>query len=291
MLSGFINLNKPSGISSNKALGILKHAFRQIGIKEKIGHFGTLDPLATGVLPVALGRATRLFEYSLDKIKVYEADFILGANSPSLDTDTEVSYGDFVMPTEDEIIAALKTQEGEILQKPPVFSAKSVGGVRAYKLARQGEDVNLPPKKIVIYEIRLVGVENNLVTAEIKCGGGTYIRAIGRDFSVKLGTTAVMSRLVRKKSGMFGIENALTLAEAENNPEILLKSIIPLEKYLSVYSEYHITEEGKKKLLNGVHIKAEQPFDGIRALYCGNELLGLSEINENGGLVVRTWLL
>ena len=291
MLNGFINLNKPSGISSNKALGILKHALREAGIKEKIGHLGTLDPLATGVLPVAIGRATRLFDYSLDKVKVYEADFILGAESVSLDTDTEVKYGDFSLPPLEAIVAALKKQEGEILQKPPVFSAKSVGGVRAYKLARLGEEVDLPPKKVSVYEVRLLKVSLNTVTVEIRCGGGTYVRAIGRDFAAELGTTAVMSRLVRKQSGMFCLENSLPLSVAENDRDALIKSIIPLAEYVSVFDKYVVSDIEKKKLLNGVSITPDRAFEGIRALYCGDELIGLAERDIDGGIFVRTWLL
>ena len=291
MINGFINLNKPNTVSSNKALGILKHALRTLGIKEKVGHFGTLDPLAEGVLPVALGRATRLFDYSLDKVKVYEAEFLLGADSPSLDKGTDIEYYPFEMPGEDIIESALNSLTGEVMQIPPAFSAKSVDGVRAYKLARSGEDVVLQPKKVTIYSIRLISSdrENKIVKVGIECGGGTYVRSIARDFGALLGTKCIMISLVRTQSGFFRIENALSLAEAEKNPESILANIVNLSDYLSSFSKTTVTEEEKRTLLNGITI--DRDLSGLTAVFCGETPIGIGENVETGKMKIKTWLL
>lgn len=291
MINGFINLNKPNTVSSNKALGILKHALRTLGIKEKVGHFGTLDPLAEGVLPVALGRATRLFDYSLDKVKVYEAEFLLGADSLSLDKGTDIEYYPFEMPGEDIIESALNSLTGEVMQIPPAFSAKSVDGVRAYKLARSGEDVVLQPKKVTIYSIRLISSdrENKIVKVGIECGGGTYVRSIARDFGALLGTKCIMISLVRTQSGFFRIENALSLAEAEKNPESILANIVNLSDYLSSFPKTTVTEEEKRTLLNGVTI--DRDLSGLTAVFCGETPIGIGENVENDKMKIKTWLL
>lgn len=293
MINGFINLNKPSGISSNKALGILKHSLRELNISEKVGHMGTLDPLASGVLPVALGRATRLFNYSLDKIKVYEAEFIFGAISASLDTDTEVTYLPFSFPETELIREMLSKLTGEILQEPPQYSAKSVGGIRAYKIARSGETVSLNPKKVIIYEIKLLNVNRNenKISLEIKCGGGTYIRALGRDLAKFLNTSAVMCKLIRKQSGIFSLNDSLSLNDIEKFPDVILKNITPIEKFVCEFQRLNISDLQKKCLLNGVKLKTDYNFNNFVSLFCEGELIGIGECDGNKFLKVKTWLI
>lgn len=291
MINGFINLNKPDTVSSNKALGILKHALRTLGIKEKMGHFGTLDPLAEGVLPVALGRATRLFDYSLDKVKSYTAEFLLGAYSPSFDRGTDITYYPYVLPDEKTIIDALCSLTGEVMQTPPSYSAKSVGGIRAYKLARSGEEVVLSPKKVNIYSIELLSTDRarNVLKVRIECGGGTYVRAIARDLGEKLGTECIMLSLVRTRSGFFKIENSVALTTIENSPDILLQSIIPLKDYLSVFPKININSDEKRTLLNGLTLRHE--LNGYTAVFCDEHPVGIGEAVNNGEMKIKTWLL
>ena len=292
MTNGFLCVNKPSSISSNKVLGILKYNLRKIGFNDKIGHMGTLDPLATGVLPVCLGRATRLFDYSLDKIKVYEATFLFGASSDTLDVDGDVILDpNFTMPSEYDIRAALNTQIGSIEQIPPMYSAKSINGVRAYTLARKGVDVELQPKRVVIHDIRLLETHDNEIRVEITCGGGTYVRSIGRDVAKHLGTTAVMTSLIRKQSGVFSLDNSITLREIEENPSVVEDRIIPISAFLSDYPAIKVTEEQKKKLLNGIRLASVCEQNVLTALYCEDELLGIATTDEEGKTFVKTWLL
>ena len=292
MISGFINLYKPSGISSNKALGIVKAVLRNYGIEEKIGHFGTLDPLASGVLPLALGRATRLFDYSLDKIKEYHATFIFGAISDSLDLGTEVKYDSAVNVNINDVKESIKDNIGEINQVPPMYSAKSVAGVRAYKIARMGGEIELKPKKIIIYDIVDVKEEGrNTFSMKIICGGGTYVRAIGRDIAKSLGTTAVMSNLIRTKSGKFDIENAITLEFIKSQNFDIKDIILPCDLVLNDFERIVISEKQKKKILNGVKISVEEANYVNCTVYDMSEnLLGIGEI-ENGAMRLKTWLI
>lgn len=289
-MNGFINLNKHKGITSNKILGILKYHLRQMGFNDKIGHMGTLDPMAEGVLPVAIGRATRLFDYSLNKIKKYKAEFVLGASSDSLDTDTAVTYDQsFTMPSEEIVQSAIRTQIGEIDQIPPIYSAKSVHGVRAYKLARAGEAVVLQPKKVRIFDIVLAEISGNTIKTEITCSGGTYVRSIGRDIAAYLNTTAVMSALIRVKSGIFDVNNSISLKEIENNPQVVLQKIIPMEAFAEDFPHVSITETEKKDLLNGKVVFPKEKSMEMTAFFCEGNLIGMGTRSDS--IHIKTWLL
>ncbi len=291
MISGFINLNKPSKITSNKALGILKAVLKSKGFTDKIGHMGTLDPLACGVLPIALGRATRLFDYTLDKVKEYEAEFIFGAQSPSLDTDTEVVYDDTIDVEEDAVVRAMSTLIGEIDQIPPIYSAKSVGGVRAYELARKGKEVELKPKRIKIFSLELIEkVKKNTYRIKIKCSGGTYVRAIGRDIASLLNTTAVMSALTRTQSGIFTLDNAITLEEVRDENFDFISKVIPCEELLIDYKKLLLNECQQRLLLNGIKIDVDNE-DGFYSVYgVDDNLLGVGQVVESK-LALKTWLI
>ena len=209
MTSGFINLNKPSGISSAAAVSKIK---RLTGLA--CGHMGTLDPLASGVLPVAFGNASRLFNYLLDKEKVYRAVFRFGTDTDTLDSTAEILRSGLLVPSESEINNVLQNFVGEIEQIPPAYSAKSIGGVRAYRLARQGKEVELAPKKVAVHSVELLARLNETdYEFRISCGGGTYIRSLARDIAAACGTCAIMTSLIREKSGAFELSASVTLEE------------------------------------------------------------------------------
>ena len=194
---GFINVYKPSLMTSNAVLAKIK---RQYGIK-KIGHMGTLDPLAEGVLPIAIGNATRMFDYFLNKQKTYIATFEFGYETDTLDSQGEKIAETNVLPTKDEVLNVLSGFMGKQLQMPPKYSAKNVNGKRAYDLARAGVDFELNPKEIEIFNINLLENNGNTFVFEITCSSGTYIRSIGRDLGYKLNSLATMTKLIRTKSG------------------------------------------------------------------------------------------
>ncbi len=206
-MNGFINVLKPVGATASDMVVCIKHILHE----KKIGHLGTLDPGASGVLPVAVGLGTKLFDFLTDKTKKYRAFFTFGKTTDTLD-----SYGNIVLdncriPSANQLQAVLNGFKGEFEQIPPMYSAKSVGGVRAYKLARDGIQVELKPRKIKIYDINLVAQKtDDTFILDITCGGGTYIRSIVRDIADKLNTVGYMSGLIRLQSGCFDIEQAYT---------------------------------------------------------------------------------
>lgn len=271
---GFFNVDKPSGIVSSTVVNKLKWLS---GMPS--GHMGTLDPLASGVLPVGVGNATRLFDYFLEKKKEYIAEFTFGVSSDTLDSTGELIYGGHV-PDEEDILSVLPTMIGEIEQMPPKYSAKNVNGKRGYELARAGIEFELQPKKIVIHDLQLLGRGGqDVYRVKIACGGGTYIRSIGRDLAAALGTNAVMSSLRRTQSGAFTLENAVPFSvfESDPTPEELEKYLIPTDSVLP-YETLTLSKKGWQKIFNGVSVPAESG-NGLYKFY--NEdgsFYGLAEV-------------
>jgi len=204
-LFGLLNVDKPAGVSSRKIVNDVQRLIRPV----KIGHAGTLDPLATGVLILCLGRATRLVPYLQQQTKEYVATFLLGRRSETDDVEHEViELPDPPVPTLQEIEAALPQFIGEIQQRPPAFSAVKVSGRRAYKMARRGKQVELAARQVTIYEIVLIEYDYPRLVLSMRCGSGTYVRSVGRDLAAALGTATVMSALRRTAIGDFRVEEA-----------------------------------------------------------------------------------
>jgi tRNA pseudouridine55 synthase len=203
---GFLNLHKPAGCTSRDVVNQIQKLVRP----EKVGHAGTLDPLATGVLVVALGGATRLVEYVQQQPKSYFATFLLGRHSDTEDIEGKVvELVNPPLPTRDQIVAVLPKFLGEIDQIPPAFSALKVGGQRAYALARRGDEVKLEPRQVTIHTLRVLDYTYPELQLEIACSSGTYVRSLGRDIARALGTEAVMSALERTSVGPFEIDEAV----------------------------------------------------------------------------------
>ncbi|MCA9033991.1 MAG: tRNA pseudouridine(55) synthase TruB, partial [Planctomycetaceae bacterium] len=202
-LFGVININKPEGITSRDVVNRVQKLVRP----EKCGHAGTLDPMATGVLLVCVGPATRLISYLQDTTKVYEADFLLGQTSNTDDITGEVASVQLKAspPARKSVQAALDQMTGSIAQVPPSFSAVHVNGRRAYDLARRGEAVELVAREVQIDSIEIIRYEWPQLTVKVSCGSGTYIRSIARDLGEALGCGGLMSRLVRTRVGRFSI--------------------------------------------------------------------------------------
>jgi tRNA pseudouridine55 synthase len=205
-LSGILNIHKPAGMTSRRAVDVVKRLVRPA----KVGHAGTLDPLATGVLVVCVGMATRLIEYVQRMPKSYVGTFIFGRQSNTEDIEGEVvELANPPVPALDQIQAAAKQFEGEILQRPPAFSALKINGRPAYKMARKGEAVELQARPVNIHRIAVRAYEYPQLVLEVDCGSGTYIRSLGRDLAESLETAAVMSALVRTAIGKFDLHSAL----------------------------------------------------------------------------------
>ena len=270
---GFINVYKPSLMTSNAVLAKIK---RQHGIK-KIGHMGTLDPLAEGVLPIAIGNATRMFDYFLNKQKTYIATFEFGYETDTLDGQGEKIAETNVLPTKDEVLNVLSGFMGKQLQMPPKYSAKNVNGKRAYDLARAGVDFELNPKEIEIFNINLLENNGNTFVFEITCSSGTYIRSIGRDLGYKLNSLATMTKLIRTKSGKFELENTLSLDDVlSGNVEEKLVSI----SQVFDYDEVNLDDVNVTKLKNGMTINYFAN-DGFVFVVNNQHLIGVGEIKNN----------
>jgi tRNA pseudouridine55 synthase len=204
---GILNINKPAGWTSRDAV----NRVQKLVCPAKVGHAGTLDPLATGVLVVCIGKATRLIEYIQQQPKEYQARFLLGQTSPSDDTESEITeIADCHIPTLSEIQAALPQFVGRIEQVPPAYSAVKIQGQRAYALARKGLEVEIKPRHVKIYELTILSFEYPQLELLIRCGSGTYVRSLGRDLAISLGTGAVMSALKRTRIGQFTVADGIS---------------------------------------------------------------------------------
>lgn len=280
-MNGLINVNKAKGVSSAREVAIIK---RITG--SSCGHMGTLDPMASGVLPIAVGNATRLFDYLLTKKKTYVATFRFGEDYDTLDITGNLLKSGERVPSSNEILSVIPTLTGEIMQIPPKYSAKNVNGKRGYQLAREGMDFELPPKKVTIESIKLLNGCDNEYSFEITCGGGTYVRSIGRDMAAALGTCAAMSSLVRTASGPFDINSSIKTEEL--NGDNVENYLIPCDAVID-YPVVNLSESEGKKLFNGVSVKCGLP-DGIYKIYAPDgSFYGLSEVVV-GVMKVRTKL-
>ena len=280
---GFLNINKPVGMTSAQVVAKVKKIL-SLPKSVKIGHMGTLDMLASGVLPIAIGRATRLFDFFLSKKKYYRATFTFGYMTDSLDSDGNIIKTSEIIPNKEEIESALGNFLGEIMQVPPMFSAKNINGRRASDIARSGEIVELKPSKITIYEFKLVENKGNSFVFDIECSAGTYIRSLCRDLADSLGSCATMTALCRTRAGVFLYPNAILLDDVNKDailpPDVVLESLEKLE--FDTDFERDTLLNGKKLLIN-----REQ---GLYAFYSSGVLRGLCEIDEQHNARMKTWL-
>jgi tRNA pseudouridine55 synthase len=229
---GLLNLNKPAGVTSrdvvNRVARLVKPA--------KVGHAGTLDPLASGVLVIGIGQATRLVEYVQRMPKRYRATFLLGRTSTTEDVEGQVTMLEGApVPSTEQLERVAATLVGSIMQRPPAYSALKVAGRRAYALARAGQEVELAPREVQVYRIEIVSYEYPVFCLDVECGSGTYIRSLGRDLAERVGTGAVMSALVRTAIGPFTLEAAIDPSELASDAieSRLLPAVLAVREHLS----------------------------------------------------------
>lgn len=263
-MTGFLNLDKPEGKSSAHLVNFVKRT-----VNAPCGHLGTLDPFASGVLPVGIGNATRLFDYFLGKRKTYRARFRFGVTTDTLDPEGAPTFGGSI-PSKEELLAALPQLTGEIAQVPPAYSAKSVDGTRSYLLARRGENVSLACKQVTVYEFSLLSqTEADEFEFLITCGAGTYIRALARDLAAAVGTLGYCTALRRTASGPFTEEGAVSpdLLTADNWEKFL----IPTDRVLALPA----IDCTDARLYNGLAVPTDAP-NGQYKLYNGGTFYGLA---------------
>ena len=280
-VTGFVNIAKPADMTSSDAVCIVRGVLsRRIGGRQKTGHLGTLDPLAEGVLPIALGKATALFDFLAFKTKEYIARFTFGRTTDTLDRGGVFLADEGRVPTEDELKAALPRFLGDVMQVPPAYSAKSVDGKRAYDLARKGVMPELAARPVHIENIELLASNGAEFTLRIVCGGGTYIRALARDIAAALGTVAFMSALTRTRSGMFTLEDAVTMDDFRAAPE---EHIIPVGRALEGLPRLVLGHKEERMIANGVPVPSAYAAGESAAVFSADGgLLGLGQADERG---------
>ena len=272
-INGIILINKERGISSNSVVNKVKHLLGA----DKAGHLGTLDVLGEGLLPVTLGKGTKLFDYFLNKDKVYRTVFKFGYTTTTLDLEGEVTNKNDKAVTLDELNQVLCNFIGKQNQMPPIYSAKKINGKKAYQLARSGAiEINLKPKEIEVYSIDVTKqLDFNTYELNIHCSSGTYIRSLCRDIANSLSTYGVMLSIQRTKCGNFSIDNAYTLDDIKNGKF----QIISLDSIFD-YSSVNLSQSQSERLLNGVLISFIGK-DGLYKAYLNDEFLGITEVKDN----------
>lgn len=269
---GILPINKPIGWTSFDVCNKVKHLLHTT----KIGHLGTLDPMASGVLLVTVNKATKLFDLFQNKHKTYQGKFKFGYETDTLDATGKIVAENGAIPTLNQIESVLTNFIGTISQIPPEYSAKSVNGTRAYDLARSGKQVNLKPCEVVIYDIKILNYTNAELTLKIECGSGTYIRAIGRDIAKSLNTYATMIELTRTQVGSFMLKDCIT---EQNFDENIGKHIVSISNSLSL-PILELSEAEKGKLLNGQTLKVSQN-DGLYHVLGEKDSVAIAEIKNN----------
>lgn len=285
-INGIIVIDKPQNMTSHDVVAILRRNLKM----KRIGHTGTLDPMATGVLPICLGKSTKLVDYLVDTQKVYRGTLTLGSATDTQDTWGKIIEESSKVVSSEEIKEAVMSYIGEINQVPPMYSALKVDGKKLVDLAREGIVVERKSRKITIHDIEILSIDFPNVDMIIKCSKGTYIRTLCHDIGEKLGTFGHMSKLNRIETGGFFIDQAIAIEDA--SAENILKKLVSIDDAISFYKKIDIPVKFKKQILNGVKIDlSDFVIDDERygeiypyinySVYLNGEFVGIAEFNES----------
>ena len=299
-MDGVLVIDKPEGLTSHDVVMAARRLFGE----KRIGHTGTLDPLATGVLPLACGRATRLVRFLSAAEKEYEATVLFGVTTDTLDVTGEEINRSGRVPSRETLVAALRSFEGEQLQVPPVYSAKKVAGRRAYELARRDEPVALDPVSVRVSRIELLEHGNDRCRVRLTCSAGFYVRALVRDLGERCGTGATLEALRRTRSGDFTLDEAIDLdtlgpVRDRTNPESRVPNpgmetaLIPMERLLPGFPAVTLTAEGLTRVSHGQHVRpvdltGDAPVaaaEWVRLLDSSGALVGLGTPQRLSGFL------
>jgi tRNA pseudouridine55 synthase len=290
MLHGWIILDKPVSLGSTTAVSAVKRILREAGEpKTKVGHGGTLDPLASGVLPIALGEATKLCGRMLNATKTYDFTIRFGEETDTLDAEGEIVASSDVRPPQEQIETVLRRFTGEVEQVPPAYSALKMGGKAAYKRARAGEDVALKPRVVTIFEFGLLSATPDDVTLSVTVSKGTYIRSLARDIAHALGTVGHVSYLRRSRAGPFSLESAISLDFLEEAAKArrLTETVLPLTAALDDIPALPVTPEQAQLLRHGQKLFGFPAQPGLQLATSEETPVALVEATADGLRVVR----
>lgn len=274
-MNGILIVNKPEGITSQ---GVVSRVKKLLNVK-KVGHTGTLDPLAIGVLPILIGNSTKLSKYLIEHDKTYRAIIKLGEQSSTGDREGKIVARKEVPKNLDENIIkdVLKSFIGIQIQTPPIYSAIKINGKKLYEYAREGKEVEIPKREIEIYEIKLINFdkENLEVEFEVSCSKGTYIRTLCEDIAIKVDTVGYMKALNRTKVDRFSIEESFSLEDIE----VGNYKLIQMEEFFGKYPKLELSARKLELFLNGVNLSFDYP-NGIYNIYSNQKYIGLGIIKE-----------
>ena len=273
-MDGIIVINKPKNCTSHDIVRKAKKILNQ-----KVGHTGTLDPNATGVLPLLVGKGTQISKYLINHDKTYEAVLKLGEKTDTADIEGQIIEKKEVQPSsleKENVERVLKSLIGKQEQIPPIYSAIKVNGKKLYEYARQGEIVEIEPRTIEIYDLKLIHIDNQEITYKVHCSKGTYIRTLCEKIAEKLDTVGYMKELKRTQVGEFLIENSITIEELENDVE---KNFITIERYFEKYPKINLNPKKLQLFINGVQLTHELQ-DGIYTIYSQEKFIGIGTVKN-----------
>lgn len=273
-MDGIIVINKPKSCTSHDIVKKTKKI-----LNEKVGHTGTLDPNATGVLPLLVGKGTQISKYLINHDKIYEAVLKLGEKTDTADVEGKIIEKKEVQQSnleKENVKKVLKSLVGKQKQIPPMYSAIKVNGKKLYEYARKGESVEIEPRTIEIYNIELIKIENQEITYKVHCSKGTYIRALCEQIAEKLGTVGYMKELKRIQVGEFNIEKSVEIEQLENN---LDKYFISIEKYFENCPKIQLDTRKIQLFLNGVQLTHDLE-DGIYTIYTDKTFVGIGTVKN-----------
>lgn len=276
-MNGIILIDKPKEYTSHDIVAIVKRI-----TKEKVGHTGTLDPNATGVLPLIVGKATGISKYLINHDKIYIATLKLGIKTDTADSEGNVIEEKEIPELSKETIKkVLNSMIGKQTQVPPMYSAIKVNGKKLYEYAREGKNIEINGRNIEIYNMKLLEIneKNDEIVFEISCSKGTYIRTVCENIAEKLNTVGFMKELRRTKVGEFEISESISIEKIKENPELIEKNIITIEKFFKEKNKLKLTNQELHLFLNGVQLNKKLE-DDIYRIYNNKEFIGLGVINK-----------
>lgn len=291
-MDGILNILKPAGMTS---FDVVAHLRGLLGIK-KVGHTGTLDPLAVGVLPVCIGKATKAIEYLINKDKSYRAELTLGITTDTQDSSGKVLATAGVACTDSEIRQTVQSFVGKIMQLPPMYSALKVNGKRLYNLAREGAEVFRQRREIEVYSAGVIRIDRSdgvRVLLDAHCSKGTYIRTLCADIGERLGCGGHMSFLLRKRAGPFDISSAITLEELafRKRNKTVEEALTGVESVFAALTRYDLDEKAVKKFKNGMAVAVSSSYDAgslIRVYSASGEFTALGTVhNTPDGVFIK----
>ena len=279
MISGILNVNKEVGISSNKCVSLVKKALDT----KKVGHTGTLDLEASGVLPIVIGKATRVSDFLMDEKKEYITEAIFGKRTDTLDYDGEVVDTSDKVFSREELEKEMENFTGKITQIPPMYSALKVNGQKLYDLARKGIEVERKKREVTIFSFEILDFDFPKASFRITCSKGTYIRTLIDDLGEKLGSFAYVNSLTRSKVGDFYIKDAINSKDLlEMSKDEILNKIMPVDYALKSYPNIVLDKSYLKQATNGMTMHIDEcHYDGLIRVYVEDDFIGLGKTHKN----------